>query len=62
MRKKLLLLVMLFSSVYCMASGEDGGGRSASAKSIQPDSTVYAILGQTISDVLFKVQEIRKSK
>lgn len=58
MRKKLLLLVMLFSSVYCMASGEDGGGRSASAKSIQPDSTVYAILGQTISDVLFNPNKV----
>ena len=40
-----------------MASGEDGD-RCAPKKSLQPDSTVYAILGQTLSDVLFKPNRV----
>lgn len=57
MRKKLLLLVMLFTSVLCLASGESYGKKTP-AISIQPDSTVLAMLGQTVSDVLFNPNRV----
>ena len=57
MRKILLFLVIFFPSVLCMASGEEWGEKTT-AKNIQPDSTVYAILGQSISDVLFNPSKV----
>ena len=57
MRKSILLLVMLLPEVFCMAScGELG--RKKPIKSIQPDSTVYAVLGKTISEVLFNPSSV----
>lgn len=57
MSKKLLLLAILFPSMLCMASGEEYSKKTPS-RSIQPDSTVYAMLGETISDVLFNPNRV----
>lgn len=57
MRKILLFLVILFPNVFCLASGEEYGKQS-SVKGFQPDSTVYTILGPTISDILFKPNRV----
>lgn len=52
-----MLLVMLIPSVCCMAScGELG--RKTPIKTIHPDSTVYAMLGRTMSDVLFNPSSV----
>ena len=57
MRKSMLLLVMLLPGVFCMAScGELG--RKKPIKSIQPDSAVYAVLGRTMSEVLFNPSSV----
>ena len=57
MKKNLLLVLVLFSSVLCMASG-DKNGKHPPIKRIQPDSTVCAMLGQSISDVLFNPRKV----
>ena len=49
--------MMLFPGMLCLASGEDYG-KKAPAKSIQPDSTACAMLGQTLSDVLFSPNRV----
>ena len=50
-------MMILFSSVLCMASG-DIIGKHPPIKRIQPDSTVCAMLGQSISDVLFNPNKV----
>lgn len=57
MRIKLLLVVILLPSVLCMASVETCG-KKIPEKKVQPDSTVFAALGQTISDVLFNPKTV----
>lgn len=52
MKKHLLLLAMLIPSVFCMASCGDFG-KKPEIGPIQPDSAVYAMLGKTMSEVLF---------
>ena len=47
-----MLLTLIFSSVICMASCGDYGKKSPTGP-IQPDSAVYAMLGRTMSEVLF---------
>ena len=49
--------MMLFPGMLCIASVEDFGKKTP-PKSIQPDSTVCAMLGQTISDVLFNPNKV----
>lgn len=51
-KKNLLLLVLMFSGAICMASCGDLG-RKSPIKGIQLDSSVCAMLGRTMSDVLF---------
>ena len=53
----MLLLVMLFPSVLCMASCSEFG-RKSPISSIQPDSAVYAMLGKTMSEVLFNPSSV----
>ena len=52
MRKSILLLVMLLPGVFCMASCGDFG-KKPEIGLVQPDSAVYAMLGKTMSEVLF---------
>lgn len=52
MKKHLLLLAMLIPSVFCMASCGDFG-KKPEIGLVQPDSAVYAMLGKTMSEVLF---------
>lgn len=57
MKKKLLLLALLLPCVLCMASCGDFG-RKTPKRSIEPDSTVYAMLGKTMSEVLFNPSSV----
>ena len=50
-------LLLLFSSVFSMASVEECGNNSLPI-SIHPDSTVCAMLGPTLSDVLFNSHKV----
>lgn len=49
--------MMLFLGMLCRASVEDFGKKTP-LKSIQPDSTVCAMLGQTLSEVLFSPNRV----
>ena len=49
--------MMLFPSMLCMASVEECGKKTP-PKGIQPDSTVCAMLGHTVSDVLFNPNKV----
>ena len=57
MIKKLLLLAILFPSMLCLAFGGEFG-KKPSLRSFQPDSTVQAILGETVSEVLFNPNRV----
>ncbi len=57
MKKNVLILALLLPSVLCMASCGDFG-RKSPVSSIQPDSVVYAMLGKTMSEVLFNPSSV----
>ena len=57
MKKNLLLLALMLPSVLCVASCSDLG-RKMPIKGVQPDSAVYAMLGKTMSEVLFNPSSV----
>ena len=52
-----MLLLVFIPSMFCIASS-DMSTRKTLEMGIQPDSTVCAILGQTVSDVLFNPNRV----
>ena len=58
-KKSLFLLTLMIPSMWCMASCNSIGKKHQPVVSMpQPDSTVYAMLGRTMSDVLFSPQKV----
>ncbi|MBR1766196.1 MAG: hypothetical protein IJ745_04035 [Bacteroidales bacterium] len=58
MKKSLLLLALLLPATLCPASCGTCG-RKTPTKTIQPDSAVYAMLGRTMTDVLFHPTSVK---
>ncbi|MBQ7279223.1 MAG: hypothetical protein IJR13_00670 [Bacteroidales bacterium] len=56
-RKVLLLSLLMLANIVCMASCNVFGRRTPQ-KNIQQDSAVYAILGRTMSDILFNPSSV----
>lgn len=57
MKNSLLLFTLMLPSVICMASCGDFGKKSPTGL-IHPDSAVYAMLGRTMSEVLFNPSSV----